>query len=360
MKYVIDKTKSEPAYLQLYRMLKADIDAGSTFDGGKLPSKRMLAEELGISIVTAEHALAMLCDEGYIYSKERSGYFVADDRNTLGTAAPAFEAVGTAVRSVSSSSSFPFSAYAKSIRRVLSSYGERIVVKGDAQGCPELRSAVCRYLYRVRGIDVGADQIVVSAGAESLYNAVVQIFGRDMIFAVEDPSYEKIRQVYRANGVCCEYLPLDGDGIRPQALADTEADILHVTPFGSFPSGITASPSRRREYIKWVCGGDRWIVEDDYDSEFSVHAKPAETLFSQVPNGRAVYINTFSKSLSSAMRIGYMVLPQQLVDRYRSVLGYASCPVPVFDQYILADFIDSGELERHINRTRRKYRRELK
>lgn len=360
MKYIIDKSAKEPAYLQLYRILKTDIADGNSFDGGKLPSKRLISEELDISLVTVEHALGMLCDEGYIYSKERSGYYVSPDHGlTHANTMPDFAAIRHDSVSTSSHSEFPFSAYAKSIRRVLTSYGERIVEKGDTQGCPELREAISRYLYRVRGITVSAEQIVIGSGAEALYDMVVRLFGRDKIFAIEDPSYEKIRQVYTANDVQLRRLPLDDSGICPDALSSCDADILHVTPFGSFPSGINASPGRRRDYINWACNKNRWLIEDDYDSEFSVHSKPVETLFSAAPNGKVIYINTFSKSLSSAMRVGYMVLPCELVGEYRTRLGHFSCSVPVFDQYILADFIESGELERHINRTRRRYRREM-
>lgn len=359
MKYVIDKYSKEPAYLQLYRNLKDDIVGGNSFDGGKLPSKRLISEELDISLVTVEHALGMLCDEGYIYSKERSGYYVSFDAGGISHGpVGAYSAVRHDSVSISSHSEFPFSAYAKSIRRVLTAYGERIVEKGDEQGCPELRGAISRYLYRVRGIDVEAQQIVIGSGAEALYDMTVRLFGRDKVFAIEDPSYEKIRRVYEANDVRLERLPLDNSGISPTALAESRADILHVTPFGSFPSGITATPGRRRDYIRWACSGDRWLIEDDYDSEFSVHSRPVETLFSAAPEGKVVYINTFSKSLSSAMRVGYMVLPTSLVGEYKTRLGRFSCSVPVFDQYILADFIESGELERHINRTRRRYRRE--
>lgn len=359
MNYIIDKTKKEPAYLQLYKILKKDIVSKNRFDGGKLPSKRLIAEELDISVITVEHALAMLCDEGYIYSKERSGYYISTDHGSAGEPDGNFLTYTPHRLSTSQHSEFPFSAYAKSIRRVLSSYGERIVEKGDTQGCPELRGAISRYLYRARGIEAAAEQIVISSGAEALYDMAVRLFGREKIFAIEDPSYEKIRQVYDANDVKTEHLPLDGDGISPQALSTSKANILHVTPFGSFPTGITASLSRRRDYIRWACIGDRMIIEDDYDFEFSVRSKPCETLFSAAPDGKVIYINTFSKSLSSAMRVGYMVLPLQLVGKYRDRLGHFSCSVPVFDQYILADFIESGELERHINRTRRRYRREI-
>ena len=358
MKYIITKEKGRPAYLQLYNLMRNDIVAGIFAPGAKMPSKRLLAEELGISVVTAEHAYAMLCDEGYVAAKERSGYFVCSDGTAIPSVCPTIgKPYEREKRSAADIADFPFSAYAKTIRRVLSDYGEKIIVKTSGKGCLELRNAIRDYLARVRGITVSSEQIIIGSGAEYLYSLITQLFGRDKVYGIESPSYEKIELVYRANGVKFEKLELTGDGITSAALDRSNADILHVTPFHSFPSGISASASKRAEYVRWACERDGYIIEDDFESEFSVFAKPVDTIYSIAPEGRVIYVNTFSKSLSSAMRIGYMVLPQSLIEKYEQKLGFYSCPVSAFDQYILADFIDSGELERHINRTRRKFRK---
>lgn len=358
MKYKIKKEHGKPAYIQLYNQLRNDIVAKILPPGAKMPSKRLLAEELQISVVTVEHAYAMLCDEGYVAARERSGYYVCSDSFTLSSAAPVKERLHCNTdKSASEITDFPFSVYAKTIRRVLCDYGEKIIVKTPGKGCAELRDAIRDYLERIRGISVSSEQIVIGSGAEYLYSLITQLFSRDKIYGIESPSYEKIEQIYRANGVRYEKLKLEGDGITSASLKMSNAEILHVTPFHSYPSGISASASKRAEYVGWADARGGYIIEDDYESEFSVFAKPADTIYSIAPEGRVIYVNTFSKSLSPAMRIGYMVLPENLLEIYEEKLGFYSCTVSSFDQYILAEFIDSGELERHINRTRRKFRK---
>lgn len=358
MNYLLEKQPNRPLYLQVYTLCRNDIVAGVLPHGAKMPSKRFLAEELGVSVVTVEHAYAMLCDEGYIAARERSGYYVCTDGAALPSAPPAKPFAAPPHRPhPHDPSDFPFSAFAKTIRRVLSEYGEQIVVKAPSKGCVELRAAIGAYLARVRGMHVSPEQIVIGSGAEYLYSLLVQLLGREQVFGIETPSYPPIERVYRAHGVRCERLPLSADGIESEALRKTAATVLHVTPFHSFPSGVSASAAKRAEYVRWADERGGCIIEDDFDSEFSVFAKPADTIFSIAPAGMVVYLNTFSKSLSSAMRIGYMVLPESLLARYEETLGFYSCTVPVFDQYILAEFINSGELERHINRLRRRYRR---
>ena len=200
-------------------------------------------------------------------------------------------------------------------------------------------------------------QIVIGSGAEYLYGLIVQLLGRGRVFALEDPSYDKIRRVYQAHGVTCEMLRLGSDGIRSDELARAKATVLHVTPFHSFPSLVTASAGKRREYLRWAKERGGYIVEDDFDSEFSVSTKSEDTLFSLEPEQSVIYMNTFSKTIAPSMRVGYMVLPPALAERFRREVGFYSCTVPVFEQYVLAELIGSGDFERHINRIRRKRRR---
>ena len=184
------------------------------------------------------------------------------------------------------------------------------------------------------------------------------MLGRDLIYAIESPSYEKIEAVYRANNVKLKLLPLQSDGIDTEALNNSDADVLHITPYRSFPSGVTADASKRYEYLRWA-GCDRFIIEEDFESEFSVMSKPQETLFSMSDADNVIYLNTFSKTISPAVRIGYMVLPKRLVAEFQKRVGFYSCSVPTFEQLVIADFISSGNFERHINRVRRKNRREI-
>ncbi len=357
MKYKIEKNSKKPAYLQLYNQLRNDIVEKIIAPGSKMPSKRLLSEELGISVITVEHAYAMLCDEGYVTSRERSGYFVCRDSSALSAYSGVYRPHIHIKSQNSQNEDFPFSAYAKTIRRVLSDYGDKIILKTPGKGSEELQNAIRDYLARVRGMTVSSQQIVIGSGAEYLYTLITQIFDKDMIYGIESPSYEKIEQIYKSASVEYRKLELKGDGITSAALKVSDARILHVTPFHSYPSGISASASKRAEYVDWACSKNGYIIEDDYESEFSVFAKPADTIYSIAPQGRVIYVNTFSRSLSSALRIGYMVLPENLLEKYEEKLGFRSCTVPAFDQYILAEFINSGELERHINRLRRKYRK---
>ena len=244
------------------------------------------------------------------------------------------------------------------MRRVLTKHGELILEKSPNIGMAELRNAISRYLLRSRGINASPEQIVIGSGSEYLYGIVTAILGRDRIYGIENPSYEKIEKVYRASGVRCELLPLAKNGIKSSALAETSASVLHITPYRSFPSGVTASLIKRREYLKWASEYDRFIVEDDFESEFTLSKKPEETIFSLSEKENVIYLNTFSKTISPSIRMGYMVLPKSLISAYHEKAGFYSCSVPVFEQYVLAELINSGDFERHINRVRRKIRKE--
>jgi GntR family transcriptional regulator / MocR family aminotransferase len=363
MKYIIDKTK-RPVYLQIYKQLKNDIVSGAFPYGSKLPSKRILASEIGVSTITIEHAYALLCEEGYTEARERSG-FVVIFKQTDGFASSEEHEKTVNLTSTniinnnSSIPSFPVSLLSKTMRKVLSEYQDVILNKSPNLGIIELRNAIKQYLARNRDINVDLDQIVIGAGAEYLYGLIVFLLGNDKIFAIENPSYHKLEQIYQTAGVNVELLPLSDDGIDSVALANSNADVLHTTPYRSYPTGITASASKRHEYIRWANKENRYIIESDYGSEFSVSTQPTETLFVLSQNDNVIYLNTFSKTLSPSMRIGYMVLPKKLVKPFEEKLGFYSCTVPTFEQYVLAELIKSGDFERHINRIRRSKRREL-
>lgn len=358
-----------PAYLRLYRQLKTEILRGAFPYGSRFPSKRVTAAENGVSIITAEHAYALLCEEGYLEARQRSGYFVLF-RSSDGFAAspppPAAAAVsapsvagnGTNADENGSETAFPFSVLAQTMRRVLTRYGKTILEKSPNAGMPPLRDALCRYLARNRGIFTDRRRLIIGSGAEYLYSLIALMLGERRLFAIESPSYEKIEQVYRNAGVRCDLLPLGHDGIDSRALAATAAEVLHLTPYRSFPSGVTASASKRYEYLNWVSRGSRLIIEDDFESEFALTPKREETLFALCPDARILYLNTFSKTVSPALRIGYMVLPEPLLPLFEQKAGFYSCTVPTFEQLVLAELLESGDFERHINRVRRAKRRE--
>jgi len=377
MNYSIDRDGREPAYIQLYRRLAGDIASGGYSYGMKIPSKRVIAAETGVSVITAEHALTLLAEEGYIESRERSGCFVVYRDSDFATTArsrnlsadreqEATEEYGTTARREDSAdirgrresrrTEFPFSVLARTIRKVLLDRGDRLLVKSPNQGCEELREELCGYLARSRGISVTPSRIVVGSGAEYLYGMIVQLLGTSRGYAVEKPSYRRIADVYRAMGARVDRLPMTDTGITSAALRRTSAQILHVTPFNSFPSGITADISKKREYLRWAEGRNGVLIEDNYDSELTVSRKSEEPLVSMADGVDVIYLNTFSGTIAPSIRIGYMVLPEHLAETFRSKLGFYSCTVPTLEQFVLAELLHSGDFERHINRVRRRKR----
>ena len=348
----------EKKYYELYKLIKKRILNGEYAAGEKLPSKRVAADMAGCSTLTVAAAYGMLEDEGYIYSRERSGYFVcsieaAYDRPSKSDRTP----ITHLCEAVSSpSADFEYSLWLKTVRKVLSERSEQLFVKAPGKGCAVLRNAIADYLYRYRGMTAEPERIIISSGSEQLYETAVKLLGRDTVYGIEFPSYEQIKAVYGGAGAKILELPMGEDGIESEALSAGGFDVLHVTPFHSYPTGITTSVSKRYEYLKWAETNGKYIIEDDYDSEFFIPGHPIESLYSLSHTQSVIYINTFSKSLSPSMRMGYMILPERLLSEYDCIMGRFSCSVPVLDQYVLAEFISSGSFERHLNRMRRKLR----
>ncbi len=360
MKYIIDKQIKAPAYLQLYMCLRADIVNGVYPLGSKLPSKRVLSSDTGVSSITVEHAYELLCDEGYVESRQRSGYYVIF-RTDDGFAASAPKDFVRSSHSPSDDTavSFPFSVLAKRMRSVISDMGEGIFERSDNCGCLALRNAIRLYLAQSRGISADTRQIIIGSGSEQLYSQLIKLLGKDCVYAIETPSYHMIEQVYTQADVAIEKLPLGADGIDTDALRDCRADVLHISPYRSFPSGVTATASKRHEYLRWAETDGRLIIEDDFESEFSVSTKPEETLFSHTKGSNVIYMNTFSKTISPSFRVAYMVLPTALAEKYEQLLGAYACTVPTYIQYVLSELIAKGDFGRHINRVRRAKRKEL-
>lgn len=360
MKYKIDKSSGKKAYIQLYEQIKAAIISGIYPTGRKLPSKRTICDEAGVSVITAEHSLSLLCDEGYIESKERSGYFVIYRKADFLTDSPPGinesrkSAVSTGFHCPSHSISFDL--LSKTMRRVLLDYGDRILAKSPNHGCPELISAISEYLRRSQNMSVKPEQIIIGAGSEYLYGLVAQLLG-DKAFAVENPSYEKITGVYSAYRIRFEKLKLGSDGIKSADLSASKASVLHVTPFNSFPSGISATASKKAEYIHWARERNGYIIEDNYDSELTVSSKNEDAVFTMSRDENVIYLNSFTKTLTPSIRIGYMVLPKKLLSLFENKIGFYSCTVPVFEQYVVTDLIESGNFERHLNKIRRAKRK---
>ena len=356
--YKLEKKPGLPLYESLYRCIRADILSGRLAPGEKLPSKRALAENLQVGKTTVEAAFAQLTAEGFLRSKEKVGYFVEalplpPAKPQILQTAPAPAETFVADLTSGGGCRFPFTAWSRLQRQVFLDYGEKLLQPLPNQGIPELRRAIAAHLADFRGMAVDPGNILVGAGTDFLYNLLIQLLGRELTYAVEDPGYGKIRKVYAAAAARCVDAPMDGKGVRPDGL--DAADVLHISPAHHFPTGIVTPLSRRQALLSWARAGDKWIIEDDYDSEFRFQSLNLPAMQSLDPE-RVIYMNTFSKSLAPSIRISYMVLPAGLMQRFREKLGFYSCTVASFEQYTLARFLSEGYFEKHINRMRKFYR----
>jgi GntR family transcriptional regulator/MocR family aminotransferase len=357
--YELKKAPGLPLYEALYRHLRRDIQTGVLPAGEKLPSKRALAENLKVSRITVETAYNQLLSEGYIRSTEKVGYFVEavaqrrTDTKPLPTYPPE---AGESLLDLTANgpARFPFSVWNKLQREVLQDYGQQLLQNIPHAGSFQLRAAIAQHLWDFRGMAADPDNIIIGAGTDFLYNLLIQLLGRDRVYAVEDPGYDKIRKIYAAGGVPCVSAPMDGDGVIPELLES--AGVLHISPSHHFPTGIVTPLKRRAALLDWAANRDGYIIEDDYDSEFRFRSHPVAALQTLDKAGRVIYMNSFSKTLAPSIRISYMVLPTGLMQRFRETLGFYSCTVSSFEQYTLARFLSRGYFEKHINRMRKFYK----
>ena len=357
--YTLKKQPGLPLYEALYRAIREDILTGTLLPGEKLPSKRALASNLEVGKTTVEAAYAQLLEEGYISSRERSGFFVeaVEPQKKARPVQPVTESVPLPRQGAdltgNGTGQFPFSVWIRLQREGILDYGERLLLPVDSRGAPETRTAIAKNLGDFRGMTVDPENILIGAGTDFLYNLLLQLLGQDKVYGVEDPGYGKIRKIYAAGGVRCLPIPMDESGIRPDSLGG--ARVLHISPSHHFPTGIVMPLHRRRALIDWARRTDGFIIEDDYDTEFRFRGHPLPPMQTMDPE-RVIYMNTFSKTLFPSIRISYMVLPAGLMARFREKLGFYGCTVPSFEQYTLARFLDRGYFEKHINRMRKFYR----
>lgn len=351
-------------YYALYRAIRGDILSGGLKAGGKLPSKRSLAEHLGVSVITVQTAYDQLLAEGYIQSEERRGYFVAEvsPQPSSEYAPPAHAEEGREERwSLDLCSGrapvklFPFSTWAKLMRQTLSEEGGHLLERVPCDGDFALKEAIAAYLYRFRGFRVDARHVVVGAGAEYLYGVIVQLLGRDKPYAVENPAYARVPQTYALNGATCRYIAVDESGVKVEEVEKSGARALHISPSHQYPTGAVMPAANRSRLLSWAEKTGAYIIEDDYDSEFRLFGKPLQTMAGM--NGeKVIYLNTFSKTLAPSLRMGYMVLPPRLYADYCRIFGNSANVVPLFEQKTLAKMLDGGYFERHVNRLRGYYR----
>lgn len=364
--YPMNRRGTLTRYAYLYKCIKEDILCGRIGAGERLPSKRTLAEHLRISVATVETAYAQLTAEGYLDAREKRGYFVnpVEVRRSENDGQPPEEApiqekswLLDMKGSGSGAEGFPFSVWARLMRRVLTEEGTQLLQATPHNGALCLRRAIQHHLYQFRGIAVSPDQIVVGAGTEYLYNLVVQLLGRERRYGVEDPGYSKAPRIYRLNGAEVVPVRVDAQGLIPEEVEQAGVQVIHSSPNHQFPTGTVMPIARRQSLLRWAAEGEgRYIIEDDYDSEFRFTGLPIQALKSIDTAQRVLYMNTFSRTLAPSLRISYMVLPVSLVEAYRHRLGFYSCTVPAIEQYTLAKFLDEGHFESHVNRMRVYYR----
>ena len=366
--YTFTNTGSDSLYEYLYKCIKNDILQGMIKAGEKLPSKRTFAKNLGISVITVENAYEQLIAEGYIYSIPKKGFYVTDLKKEVETEKKTVTREMVPITGGESgyfadftsnqtqSELFPFTVWTRMIREVLGENQIQLMTNPPCGGIYPLREAIAKYLKEFRDMTVLPEQIIIGAGTEYLYGLLIQLLGREKVYAVENPGYRKIAKIYRSWKVACEYIDMDEEGVRIEELQRKQVDILHISPSHHYPTGIVMPVSRRYELLGWASKSSRhYIIEDDYDSELRLGGQPIPTMQSIDVSDRVIYMNTFTKTLASTVRISYMILPPPLLEQFYERLSFYSCSVSNFEQYTLGKFIEEGFFEKHINRLRNHY-----
>lgn len=381
--YTFDNRGSLSLYEFLYTRIKEDILVGSLSVGEKMPSKRAFARHLGVSVITVENAYEQLVAEGYLEAHPRQGFYVCattseqvhrakiEQKNislsrvtkeTLSTDEKNHEARQPSRSFIDLSSNalegelFPYATWAKLMRSEMTNHQRELTVRSEGKGILHLREQLAHHLNSYRDMNVEPSQIIVGAGSEYLHGLIVTLLGRTKRFAVEEPGYRTVAQIYQAQGVHCEHIPLDVQGLDMKELERRHVDVMHVSPNHHFPTGTTMSITRRFELLSWANShSGRYLIEDDYDSEFRLKGRPIPALASIDEHDCVIYLNTFTKSLAPTIRIGYLVLPKSLAAIFEENLGFFSNTVSNFEQYTLAEFLRQGYFERHINRLRTSY-----
>ncbi|GAB6169488.1 PLP-dependent aminotransferase family protein [Clostridium carnis] len=358
-----------PLYEQIYNFIKAEIQKGNIESNCKLPSKRKLAKYLQISLNTVEAAYEQLVAEGYIISKPKKGYFVCEingflksnrksnklkEKNNINKISYKYEFLSSRI----DLESFPYTIWRKIIKDIIFEENKNLLQIGHSQGDLNLRESIANYIHYSRGVVANADEIVIGAGTEYLFQILINLIGRENIYATENPGYFKIRKILETHGINSIGIDVDNQGVNVDKLRKSKANIIHTTPSHQFPLGIIMPISRRMELLNWAEEKeDRYIIEDDYDSEFRFYGKPIPAMQSLDRNGKVIYIGTFSKCLAPSMRIAYMVLPKSLLEKYKRSFSFYACTVSRIEQQGLCRFIENGYFERHLNKMRNIYKK---
>jgi len=371
----VDSRDAKPLYEQIYAHIRGEIRGGALRPGQRLPSTRILAEHLKVSRSTTQMAYEQLLAEGYIESVPCKGYFVAQMEELVevepGSAGEMQMADGNPKEAQSGIridfspwgidlESFPYNTWRKLSKNTLVDDNREFFHSGDHQGEPGFREAIRSYLHSARGVRCSADQIIIGAGSEYLLMLLSQILGPGRRIAMENPTYMQAYRVFCSVGYQACPVPMDASGMDPKRLAESGADVAYVMPSHQFPTGIVMPVGRRQELLRWAASGEngkvRYVIEDDYDSEFRYKGKPIPALQGMDRRGNVIYLGTFSKAIAPAIRVSYMVLPPALLECYRQRSGFYASTVSRIDQNILYQFLAQGHFERHLNRMRAIYK----
>lgn len=364
-------------YQQIYEHIKQEIIKGKLLAGERLPSARSLAENLQVARSTVDFAYGQLVAEGYVEARPQRGFFVSKVEELLHMQDAEEDTRGknmgkdrqeeqvdggkTILYDFSphaiSMKDFPFATWKKITKDILVDANKEMFALGDARGDEELRVTISRYLHSSRGVNCSPEQVIVGAGSDYLFMLLEKILGRHVSIAMEDPTYGRAYRVFQSFAYEIRPVPMDDNGMSVEALRKTDARVAYVMPSHQFPTGTVMPIGRRLELLKWAKEEeDRYLIEDDYDSEFRYHSKPIPALQASDTAGKVIYMGTFSKSIAPAIRVGYMVLPGKLLQVYRENCGFYASTVSRIDQRILNEFIRDGYFERYLNKMRKIYR----
>lgn len=358
-----------PLYEKIYEHIKSEIMEGKIRKGEKLPSTRLLARNLAVSRSTVEMAYDQLLAEGYIQAEPCRGFFVCDITELYRLEAKPMESKTDEKRVAADgckvdfspyaidTRSFPYNIWRKISKNVLLDDREELLLAGDGQGEWELRVAIAGYLHQARGVNCQASDIILGAGNEYLEILLSQLLGRDKTILMENPGYPQAYRTFCNMGYQVETVTAEEAGLDVGLVRQMNPDLVYMMPSHQFPLGTVMPLKQRLELLKWASEEEnRYLIEDDHDSEYRYRGKPIPSLQSVDRYGKVIYLGTFSKSIAPSLRISYMVLPPQLMKCYHDVCGFYSTTVPRMQQDILRDFIKDGHFERHLNKMRGIYR----
>ncbi len=364
------KTKRVYLYEEVFEYLKNLIEKDVLNEDEKMPSKRRLAENFNVSPLTVEKAYAQLIDEGYVYSVEKKGYFVSKKvvmfkpSYAMKKQDLAHEEKKRYVYDFSTgkvdTNFFPQKTWAKLAREVLSEHQTQMLNDIDPMGLFELRKEIAKHIEIYRGIDIDPRQIFVGSSSTQLLNLLIEILGRKKTYGIEDPTYPSIYHLFKSLDIKTHLIEVDEMGLNVEKLYQSNIDVIHVVPSHQYPTGVMMTIQRRKELLNWAYQSkDRYIIEDDYDSEFKYQGKPAEAIRGIDQLDRVIYMNTFTKSLAPSFRVAYLILPKHLLNRFKDISTYHRCTVPNFEQYILYKFMHYGHFSRHLHKMMKVYRQKL-